>query len=105
MFHDLDEKHIMVFAAALSYYFVLSVFPLLIFVLAVVAYLPVSNLFNQIVGVLAGVVPPDSMSMVKDSGARSLVAPRRLADLQHLVHYLVGIQRLCSHHRGFECDL
>src|SRR5689334_11897362 len=57
---DVDEKHIMAFAAGLSYYFVLSVFPLLIFVSAVVAYLPVSSLFNQIVGVLATVVPPDS---------------------------------------------
>jgi membrane protein len=65
VFRDVDEKHIMAFAAGLSYYFVLSVFPLLIFVSAVVAYLPVSTLFNQIVGVLATVVPPDSMAVVK----------------------------------------
>ena len=30
VFRDVDEKHIMAFAAGLSYYFVLSVFPLLI---------------------------------------------------------------------------
>jgi membrane protein len=71
---DVDEKHIMAFAAALSYYFVLSVFPLLIFVSAVVAYLPVSSLFNQIVGVLATVVPPDSMAMVKKLLAHVLLS-------------------------------
>src|SRR6185312_10202395 len=65
VFRDVDEKHIMAFAAGLSYYFVLSVFPLLIVVSAVVAYLPVSSLFNQMVGVLATVVPPDSMAMVE----------------------------------------
>ena len=74
VFRDVDEKHIMAFAAGLSYYFVLSVFPLLIFVSAVVAYLPVSSLFNQIVGVLATVVPPDSMAMVKNILAHVLLS-------------------------------
>jgi uncharacterized BrkB/YihY/UPF0761 family membrane protein len=37
-------------AAALSYYFVLSLFPSLIFLSAVVAYLPVPDLFNQVFG-------------------------------------------------------
>jgi membrane protein len=74
VFHDVDEKHIMAFAAALSYYFVLSVFPLLIFVAAVVAYLPVSSLFNQIVGVLATVVPPDSMGVVRNILAHVLLS-------------------------------
>jgi membrane protein len=69
-----DEKHIMVFAAALSYYFVLSVFPLLIFVSAVIAYLPVSSLFNQIVGVLASVVPPESIGMVRNILAQVLLS-------------------------------
>ena len=74
IFRDVDEKHIMAFAAGLSYYFVLSVFPLLIFVSAVVAYLPVSSLFSQIVGVLATVVPPDSMAMVKKTLAHVLLS-------------------------------
>lgn len=74
VFHDMDENHIMAFAAALSYYFVLSAFPLLIFVSAVVAYLPISSLFNQIVGVLATVVPPDSMEMVRKILAHILLS-------------------------------
>ena len=52
-------------AAALSYYFVLSLFPALIFLSAVVAYLPVPDLFNQGLGVMARFLPPDSMGLVR----------------------------------------
>lgn len=62
---EVDENHTMAFAAALSYYFVLSLFPLLIFMSALVGYLPIPGLFNQILGALARVVPPDSMGLVR----------------------------------------
>ena len=52
-------------AAALSYYFVLSLFPALIFLSAVVAFLPVPDLFNQALGVMARFLPPDSMGLVR----------------------------------------
>jgi membrane protein len=62
---DVDKNHTMAFAAALSYYFVLSLFPLLIFLAAVVGYLPIPGLFDHILGVLARVVPADSMGLVR----------------------------------------
>src|SRR5437879_13547723 len=62
---DVGENHIMAFAAALSYYFLPSLFPLLIFISAIIAYLPVSSLFNQILGILSGVMPPESMGLVR----------------------------------------
>src|SRR6266851_9567593 len=62
---DLERNHTMQMAAALSYYFVLSLFPALIFLSAVVAYLPVPNLFNQGLGVMARFLPPDSMGLVQ----------------------------------------
>ena len=52
-------------AAALSYYFVLSLFPALIFLSAVVAYLPVPDLFGQALELLARFVPADSMGLVR----------------------------------------
>ncbi len=52
-------------AAALSYYFVLSLFPALIFLSAVVAYLPVPNLFDQAMSVMARFLPADSMGLVR----------------------------------------
>ena len=62
---DVVRNHTMQMAAALSYYFVLSLFPALIFLSAVVAYLPVPDLFNQALGMMARFIPPDSMGLVR----------------------------------------
>ncbi len=43
-FKDIDRNHTLQMAAALSYYFVLSLFPALIFLSAVVASPPLSKL-------------------------------------------------------------
>jgi membrane protein len=51
-------------AAALSYYFVLSLFPALILLSAIVAYLPVPNLFDQALGFMARLLPSDSMGLI-----------------------------------------
>jgi len=62
---DISRKHTMQMAAALSYYFVLSLFPALIFLSAVVAYLPVPDLFGQALGIMGRFIPPDSMGLVR----------------------------------------
>jgi len=62
---DVFRNHTMQMAAALSYYFVLSLFPALILLSAVVAYLPVPDLFNQTLGMMARFIPPDSMGLVR----------------------------------------
>jgi membrane protein len=62
---DVERNHTMQMAAALSYYFVLSLFPALIFLSAVVAYLPVPDLFNQALGLMARFLPADSMVLVR----------------------------------------
>jgi membrane protein len=59
------QNHTLQMAAALSYYFVLSLFPALIFLSAVVAYLPVPDLFNQALGLMSHFLPPDSMGLVR----------------------------------------
>ena len=62
---DVLRNHTMQMAAALSYYFVLSFFPALIFLSAVVAFLPLPGLFNQALGMMARFLPPDSMGLVR----------------------------------------
>jgi membrane protein len=52
-------------AAALSYYFVVSFFPALILLSAIVAYLPVPDLFNQALSMMAQLLPPDTMGLVQ----------------------------------------
>jgi membrane protein len=64
-YRDVDRNHTMQMAAALSYYFVLSLFPALIFLSAVVAFLPVPDLFNQALGVMSRFLPADSMGLVR----------------------------------------
>jgi membrane protein len=67
-------------AAALSYYFVLSLFPALIFLSAVVAYLPVPNLFEQALGMMGRFLPADSMGLVRRVLA-DVITPNRGAFL------------------------
>ena len=62
---DVLRNHTLQMAAALSYYFVLSLFPSLIFLSAIVAYLPVPNLFDQALSMMARFLPPDSMGLVR----------------------------------------
>ena len=52
-------------AAGLAYYFVLSLFPLLIVLATVVVYLPIPNLFGRLLAALASVVPPEGMGLVR----------------------------------------
>jgi membrane protein len=63
-------------AAALAYYFVLSLFPALIFLSAVVAFLPVPNLFNEALSTMGRLLPPDSMGLVRRVLA-DVITPRR----------------------------
>jgi membrane protein len=73
---DINSNHTMALAAGLSYYFVLSLFPALIFLSAVVAYLPVPDLFNQALSLMSHFVPADSMGLVKKVLA-DVVSPNR----------------------------
>lgn len=62
---DLSDNHIFSFAAALSYYFTMAFFPALVALAAIVAFLPIPDLFNTIIGTMARVVPPESMGLIR----------------------------------------
>jgi membrane protein len=62
---DVPRNHTLQMAAALSYYFVVSLFPALVLLSAIVAYLPVPDLFNQALIVMARLLPSDSMGLVR----------------------------------------
>ena len=73
---DVVENHMMAFAAGLSYYFVLSLFPALIAMATVVGYLPVPDLFHQILTLMARYVPADSMGVVRQI-VHDVITPNR----------------------------
>src|SRR5512146_219969 len=64
----------MTMAAGLSYYFVLSLFPLLILLASIVGYLPIPDLFEKILWTMSRVVPAESMGLVRKVAA-SVVQP------------------------------
>src|SRR5690348_456819 len=77
---DITRNHTTQMAAALSYYFVLSLFPALIFLSAMVAYLPVPDLFGQALSMMGRFIPPDSMGLVRRVLA-DVITPNRGAFL------------------------
>ncbi len=62
---DMEKNHTMAFAAALAYYFVLALFPFLILLSAIVAYLPLPDFFSQAMDLIARVVPAASMGPLR----------------------------------------
>lgn len=62
---DVDRNHTLMAAAALSYYFVMALFPALVFLSAFASYLPVPDLFNHGLKLLSYFVPQDGMALVR----------------------------------------
>lgn len=75
-YNDVQRKHTMQMAAGLSYYFVMSLFPLLIMFAAVVAYLPIHHLFGEALDLMGRFMPKDSMGLIKTI-LRDVVTPYR----------------------------
>ena len=75
-YSNVQAKHTTQLAAGLSYYFVMSLFPLLIVFAATVAYLPVPNLFDHALALAGRFVPHDSMGLVK-AVLRQVITPHR----------------------------
>lgn len=69
-----QAKHTSQLAAGLSYYFILSLFPLLIAFAAGLALLPVPHLFDQILTLMGRFIPSDSMGMVR-AVLRDVITP------------------------------
>jgi membrane protein len=66
LYNDVYDEHLFVFAAGLSYYFVLSLFPLLVSMASLLAYVPIPHLFEGILRVMARLVPGDGMNLVRN---------------------------------------
>lgn len=66
IYSDVYDEHLFVFAAGLSYYFVLSLFPLLISMASLLGYVPIPHLFEGLLSLMAKLVPGDGMSLVRN---------------------------------------
>jgi membrane protein len=63
-YRDLLDHHTLQVAAALSYYLALSVFPALIFLSAVMASIPLPDLFARVLDLMSRLLPSDTMRMI-----------------------------------------
>ena len=66
IYNDIYDEHLFVFAAGLSYYFVLSLFPLLVSLASLLGYVPIPHLFEGLLSLMARLVPGDGMSLVRN---------------------------------------
>jgi membrane protein len=66
LYNDVYDEHLFVFAAGLSYYFVLSLFPLLVSIASLLGYVPIPHLFEGLLTLMARLVPGDGMSLVRN---------------------------------------
>ena len=79
-YEDVNRNHTLQVSAALSYYFVMAMFPALVLLSAFVAYLPVPDLFDQALSLMSHFVPQDSMGLVRKVLA-DVITPNRGAFL------------------------
>jgi len=63
-YEDIARHHTLQVAAALSYYFALSAFPALILLSAIIGCIPLPELFNHVLSLMARLLPPDTMQSV-----------------------------------------
>jgi membrane protein len=75
-YKDISRKHTFQMAAALSYYFVISLFPGLILFSAVVTHFRVHDLMSQTFDLMGGFVPKETLNVV-EKALSSAVAPHR----------------------------
>ncbi|HEU4414508.1 MAG TPA: YihY/virulence factor BrkB family protein [Candidatus Angelobacter sp.] len=72
----IPAKHTLQMAAALSYYFVISLFPAFLLLSAILAYMPGAKPFEQILSMMSGFVPRDSIELLRRVLA-TVVTPNR----------------------------
>lgn len=76
VYNEVQRDRVLNIAAGLSYYFLLSLFPLLILLATLLGYLPIPNLFQQLMDLAARLVPRDAMGLVQRI-LKSVLTPNR----------------------------
>jgi membrane protein len=76
VWRELGEDEVLDRAAALSYYWIFALFPMLLFLTTMLGLVPRGGLTDQLMSYLAGTLPPDAFSMVS----------RVLAEVQRGAH-------------------
>ena len=76
VYKEVQRTRVLNMAAGLSYYFLLSLFPLLIVLATMLGYLPIPNLFEHSMDFAARFVPSEAMGLVRRI-LQSVLTPNR----------------------------
>lgn len=76
VYAELLRTRAFVIAAALSFYSVLALIPVLVIFASILGYLPIPNIFGQLLDLMAELVPPDAMGLVQHI-MKSVMKPHR----------------------------
>jgi membrane protein len=106
---EVQQDNCVVYAAALAYYFLFALFPFFLFLAALLGYLPIPNLMDQIMDLLAQVMPGEALTLVQDN-LGNLLSERRggllsfgiIAALWTSSSALTGISDALNHAYGVE---
>jgi membrane protein len=72
---DMERKHLQVVAAGVAYYFMISLFPALVLLTAVVAFLPLQNAMHGATSFMGHIMPPQGVSLMEQGLAT--ITPHR----------------------------
>jgi membrane protein len=76
VYNELWRTRVFTVAAALAFYFLLSLVPLIVIFSSLLQFLPIPDLFQQLLNLMAELVPADSMSFV-ETIIQSILTPSR----------------------------
>src|SRR5277367_4600706 len=76
VYSELLRTRALTIAAALAFYFLLSMVPLLLVFSSLLQFLPISDIFQQSLNLMAELVPPDAMTLVERI-VSDILAPNR----------------------------
>jgi membrane protein len=76
VYNELGRTRVFTIAAALAFYFLLSLVPLIVIFSSLLQFLPIPDVFQKMLDLMAELVPADSMSFVETLVA-SILTPAR----------------------------
>lgn len=64
-FHEMNDDDCWGLAAQLAFYFLLALFPTVLVLVALIGYLPLDNVFNELLAAVATVAPPEVVILIR----------------------------------------
>jgi membrane protein len=65
-FHEISEDNCLGLAAQLAFYFLLALFPALLFLVALIGYVPIDNALDELLAALSTVAPQEFVALVRE---------------------------------------